>query len=76
MIEVVHPAGIEPATFGLGNRCSVRLSYGCAGIAIAMAAGEFKQNQASERINGRNGSGKRAMPSSRSARTCAGLASP
>ena len=26
---VVHPAGIEPATSGLGNRCSILLSYGC-----------------------------------------------
>jgi hypothetical protein len=25
----VHPAGIEPTTSGLENRCSIRLSYGC-----------------------------------------------
>ena len=27
-ILVVAPAGVEPAARGLGNRCSIRLSYG------------------------------------------------
>ncbi len=26
---LAHPAGIEPATYGLEIRCSVQLSYGC-----------------------------------------------
>ena len=40
---MVPPAGFEPATLGLGNRCSILLSYGGTYLksAVLAAEGEF-----------------------------------
>src|SRR5665213_1801850 len=35
--ELATPRGLEPPTHGLGNRCSIRLSYGAASLLIAQA---------------------------------------
>ena len=34
-LEVVRPAGFEPATPALGKRCSIRLSYGRGGKKVS-----------------------------------------
>jgi hypothetical protein len=37
------PARLELATFGLGNRCSIRLSYGTGSILFMPRAGFLKE---------------------------------
>ena len=36
---MVAPEGLEPPTFGLGNHCSIRLSYGANGPPHRVARG-------------------------------------
>jgi hypothetical protein len=37
-MECVIPAGLEPATYGLENRCSIQLSYGI-GLLVTVSVG-------------------------------------
>src|SRR5262245_60730044 len=39
ILYVAVPRGLEPPTFGLGNRCSIRLSYGTAKRNVVRALG-------------------------------------
>ena len=40
--KLVRPAGLEPATPGLGNRCSILLSYGRATVILLEILRELK----------------------------------
>jgi hypothetical protein len=39
--EVAHPTGFEPVAPGLGNLCSILLSYGRVGSGVSMVATDF-----------------------------------